>query len=92
MDTLFSYIGYIASIFTTLSFLPQAAKTIKERNTEGISLIMYAMFTLGVFMWSIYGLYKHDIAILVGNSITFLFAIIILSVKIKNEKAKKQQI
>ncbi|KAB7665831.1 SemiSWEET transporter [Bacillus sp. B1-b2] len=86
MDHLFSFFGYIASILTTLSFLPQAIKTIKERNTDGISLLMYTMFTLGVFLWAIYGFYIQDIAILLGNSVTLLFALTILSVKIKNMK------
>lgn len=88
MDNLFSFFGYIASILTTLSFLPQAIKTIKEKNTDGISLLMYTMFTLGVFLWAIYGFYIQDIAILVGNSVTLLFAVVILSVKVINVRSE----
>ncbi|XJZ26717.1 SemiSWEET transporter [Bacillota bacterium Lsc_1132] len=88
MDYFFPFLGYIAATFTTLSFLPQAIKTIKERNTEGISLIMYIMFISGVFLWVVYGFFLQDIAIIVGNLVTLLFAVIILSVKIKNAKRK----
>ncbi|AXI10272.1 hypothetical protein CUC15_15620 [Oceanobacillus zhaokaii] len=88
MEHPFHYFGYIAAILTTLSFLPQAIKKIKEKNTEGISLIMYTMFTAGLFLWVIYGFYIQDIAILVGNIITLLFAVIILSVKLKNVKTE----
>jgi Uncharacterized conserved protein len=76
-------IGNIAAILTTLSFLPQALQVIRTKNTEGISLGMYAMFVLGVFLWSLYGYIIGDMAILVSNIITFTFASVILSYKIK---------
>lgn len=44
-------IGTIAAILTTLSFLPQAYQVIKTKDTSGISLGMYTMFVLGVFLW-----------------------------------------
>jgi MtN3 and saliva related transmembrane protein len=76
-------IGTIAAILTTLSFLPQALKVIKTKNTEGISLGMYSMFVLGVFLWGIYGYTKNDMAIMVSNFITFTLASIVLFYKIK---------
>ena len=34
------WMGYLAAACTTLSFVPQAAKTIPTRDTSGISLWM----------------------------------------------------
>lgn len=76
-------IGNIAAILTTISFLPQALQVIKTKNTEGISLGMYTMFVLGVFLWAIYGYINKDMPVLLANSITFILASIILSYKIK---------
>ncbi len=76
-------IGTIAAILTTISFLPQALQVIKTRNTEGISLGMYAMFVLGVFLWSIYGYTIGDRAILISNFITCTLASIVLYYKIR---------
>jgi MtN3 and saliva related transmembrane protein len=42
------WIGFVAAALTTGSFLPQAIMTIRTRNTSGISLGMYVIFTLGV--------------------------------------------
>lgn len=42
-------IGTIAAILTTASFLPQAIKVIKTKDTKGISLIMYLMNVTGIF-------------------------------------------
>jgi MtN3 and saliva related transmembrane protein len=75
--------GYIAAILTTLSFLPQTVKTIKEKNTEGISLLMYSMFTVGVFLWLVYGLFMRDLPIIASNGVTFALALTILVLKIK---------
>ena len=76
-------IGFIAAFLTTFSFLPQAIKTIKEKNTESISLLMYSMFSLGVFLWMIYGLVNHDSPLFIANVITFIFSFIILILKLR---------
>ncbi|MDX8336092.1 SemiSWEET transporter [Candidatus Cetobacterium colombiensis] len=76
-------VGYCAAILTTLSFLPQAIKTIKTKDTSGISLLMYSMFTIGVFGWLVYGFLKRDIPVFVANLVTLSLAGIILTMKIK---------
>jgi MtN3 and saliva related transmembrane protein len=40
--------GYIAATLTTISFFPQALKTLRSRDTHAISLRMYLLFTSGV--------------------------------------------
>lgn len=77
-------ISLMAAMLTTFSFLPQAIKVIKTKDTSSLSLGMYIMFTLGVASWLIYGLGIHDIALIGANLITFVFAVIILTVKILN--------
>lgn len=77
-------ISLIAAMLTTFSFLPQAIKVIKTKDTSSLSLGMYIMFTLGVASWLIYGLGIQDIALIGANLITFIFAVIILTVKVIN--------
>ena len=79
------WLGYIAAVLTTLSFVPQAVKTLKTQDTQSISLIMYLMFTTGVFFWFCYGLYKQDAAMIGANAIGFVLAALILLCKIRNE-------
>ena len=76
-------IGLLAAIATTSSFLPQAIKTIKTKNTLGISLGMYSIFSFGTLLWFIYGIMDHDWPIIIANGITLIFACIILGYKIK---------
>lgn len=74
--------GTIAAILTTASFLPQAIKTIKTKDTKGISTGMYSMFVVGVFLWIIYGIQLKDMPIIIANVITFVLASIILGFKV----------
>ncbi|MFH1314812.1 MAG: PQ-loop domain-containing transporter [Candidatus Uhrbacteria bacterium] len=44
-------IGLIVAICTTLAFFPQTIKVIKTKQTKDLSLAMYLIFTMGVFLW-----------------------------------------
>lgn len=78
------WIGYTAAVLTTLAFVPQAAKTIRSRDTRGISLTMYAVFTAGVACWFVYGVALHSWPMMLANSITFLLAATILALKLRH--------
>lgn len=77
-------IGYIAAFLTTLSFFPQALKTLRSRDTHSISLRMYLLFTTGVMLWSIYGWMVGDGPVLIANLITLVPAVIVLALKLSN--------
>lgn len=83
-------LGFMAAAFTTLSFLPQAIKVIKTKNTSGISFSMYLMFTTGVFLWLLYGLYTKQLAVSLANGITLIFALIILKYTHNDLKKNKK--
>lgn len=76
-------IGFLAAFGTTISFLPQAIKTIQTRDTSGISLYMYILFTMGTLFWLIYGLSIGSLPVTVANAVTFVFASIILVYKLR---------
>jgi len=78
-----SLIGFIAALLTTASFLPQAFKTIRSKNTQGLSLFMYVIFSTGVFLWLVYGIRIGDMPVIIANAVTLVFALIILGYKIR---------
>ena len=77
-------IGWLAAVLTTFSFVPQAIKVIRTKETSSISLWMYSIFTLGISFWLVYGLMIGSIQMTLANVITLVLAIIILRAKIKN--------
>ena len=52
--------GAAGAALTTLCWLPQAMKVIREKETRALSLAATAAFTLGVVLWLIYGLAIGD--------------------------------
>ncbi len=78
----------IAAILTTISFLPQALHVIKTRDTDAISLTMYAMFVTGVGFWEIFGLMTMQWPIIIANVITLGLAGTILTLKIRDTLSK----
>ncbi|MFO7869122.1 MAG: SemiSWEET transporter [Bacteroidales bacterium] len=75
-------VGYIAAMLTTISFLPQAIKVIKTKDTYSISLHMYIIFISGVISWLIYGVFLENVPMILANAITSIFAGVILYYKI----------
>ncbi len=79
--TLINITGTIAAILTTVSFVPQALKTLKTKQTHDISLFMYVLFIAGVLMWLIYGLLIKSLPIILANAVTMCLIIPILIMK-----------
>jgi len=84
-------LGYGAASLTTLSFIPQALKTLRTGDTRGISLRMYALFTAGIALWGLYGLLTRDGPLIVSNAITILAAGLILDRKWRAWWAERRQ-
>ena len=77
------WFGYAAAVLTTSSFIPQAVMTIRSRNTRGISLAMYVIFTLGVAFWLLYGIAVRSGPMMLANTITLGLAATILAMKMR---------
>lgn len=80
-------VGYIAGTLTTLCFVPQAYKIIIHKNCEGLSAVMYTLFTIGILCWLTYGILLENIPMIIFNIITFILSIIILFNIIKQRNA-----
>ena len=76
-------IGSVAGICTTLCWIPQAAKILRERRTEGISLTTQSFFTFGVFLWAVYGLLLDRWPLLLANVVTLALSLAILVLKLR---------
>lgn len=85
------WIGYAAAALTTSSFVPQALLTLRTRDVSGISVGMYAAFTLGVALWLVYGLVLRAWPVVIANTLTVVLAATILVTKIVVERAARRQ-
>lgn len=83
IQELSGYIGSVAAVLTTVSFIPQVVHSYRTRDLSGVSLSMYSIFTLGVGLWLLYGVLKQDWPLMLANSITFCLAAVVLVLKIQ---------
>lgn len=77
-------VGLMAAFLTTVAFLPQVVHTIRTRSTHDISLRMYSLYTAGIFLWLVYGLFLHDLPLIASNTITFVLSGTILGLKLRH--------
>jgi MtN3 and saliva related transmembrane protein len=80
-----TFIGYMAAILTTTAFVPQAMRAWRTRSTSDISLLMFLMLTVGIFLWLVYGILTGDAPLIAANLITGILAASILYLKIRHK-------
>jgi MtN3 and saliva related transmembrane protein len=78
-----TYIGIAAACCTTLSFVPQVIHILRSGKTDGISLGMYSLFTLGVSLWFIYGIIRDDMPVYTANGVTLVLTLAVLGLTLK---------
>ena len=83
MNTTASAVGYVAAILTTISFVPQVLKVWRTRSAKDVSLGMYSLFTLGIFIWLVYGVLIESWPVILANFITLVLAGMVLAMKLK---------
>lgn len=76
-------VGMLAATLTTLCWLPQAARTIRTRDTRSLSLATQAAFAGGVAMWLVYGIGLGSWPIIAANAVTLVLVSTILALKIR---------
>jgi MtN3 and saliva related transmembrane protein len=76
-------IGATGAILTTVCWVPQAVKIIRDRDTRAISLSGTMLCTLGVLLWLVYGLALVDGPLIGSSMVTFAMTATILVLKIR---------
>ena len=80
--TLVTLIGTLAAICSTGSFVPQAWRVIRTRDTDAISLRMYVLTVTGFALWLAFGIVKDEWPLIVPNAICLLLSAFILAMKV----------
>jgi len=76
-------IGLVAATCTTISFVPQLIRVWQLRSAREISLTMFLVFSLGVFLWLVYGICIHSVPVMVANAATLALSLAILGLKVR---------
>jgi MtN3 and saliva related transmembrane protein len=77
-------IGASGAALTTLCWVPQAVKIIRDKETRAISLPGTILCTLGILLWLIYGVALLDAPLIGSSAITFAMMTVILVLKVRH--------
>jgi MtN3 and saliva related transmembrane protein len=75
--------GAVGATLTTLCWLPQAVKTMREKDTRSLSLPATVTFTLGIALWLAYGIGRGDWPLIAANGITLALMLPIVAMKLR---------
>jgi MtN3 and saliva related transmembrane protein len=76
-------IGALAAVLTTLCWVPQALKIVRERETRAISLPGTLLSAIGILLWLVYGLALADAPLIASSAATLAITAAILALKIR---------
>jgi MtN3 and saliva related transmembrane protein len=85
-------IGFVAAFLTTAAFVPQLMRVMKLRSAREISVGTFLMFSVGVFMWLIYGVYTGSRPVIASNVVTLVLSVSILILKLKYDLDAKKEL
>jgi MtN3 and saliva related transmembrane protein len=76
-------IGMAAALCTTVSLVPQLVRVWRLRSAREISLTMFLVFSLGVLLWLVYGVFIHSLPVILANVVTLGLSLAILALKLR---------
>jgi len=88
MDTA-TIVGALATLCSITSFVPQAWKVIRTRDTTAISRGMYTVTVIGFSLWLAYGLLLGQWPLILTNGVCLLLSGFILAMKIMPRRRRE---
>ena len=76
-------LGFVAAFCTTAAFVPQLVRVVRLRSARDISLPTFLMFSVGVFLWLLYGIYTGSKPMIASNTVTLALSVSILVLKLR---------
>jgi MtN3 and saliva related transmembrane protein len=85
-------LGFLAAFCTTAAFVPQLVRVIRLRSAREISLPTFLLFSIGVFLWLLYGLDTGSQPVIASNCVTLVLSVSILVLKLRYDRIAMERI
>lgn len=86
MDTTSQMLGYLGSLISILTLLPQIIKMVKTKSVKDISITTFIIQIINVSVWLAYGILSKNIPLIVVNVFMFTNSALLIILKLKYTK------
>jgi len=83
--------GFLAAFCTTTAFVPQLVRVLRLKSAREISLKTFLLFSVGVFLWLVYGIYTGSKPVIASNVVTLGLSLSILYFKLKFDRTATKE-
>lgn len=80
------FVGLFGAFLSSVTFVPQVLKAWQTKSVGDLSIWMILILVANVSTWLFYGIVKHDIAIIIANSIILFLSLLMFYFKITFKK------
>lgn len=77
-------IGFVAAAISTLCWFPQSIRTVRTRDTSGISLASQGAYTGAIVLWAVYGVMIASWPLILSNIVQLIPLTAVLWIKLAN--------
>ena len=86
-DTVMGVIGILAGVLILSGWVPQILKGYRTKKLTDVSSYLMILIFAGAVLWLVYGMALDDLYIMGVNLAAMVLTMIVLSMKLKYEKA-----
>ena len=86
-ETVMGVIGILAGILILSGWVPQILKGYRTKKLTDVSSYLMILIFAGAVLWLVYGMALDDVYIMGGNLAAMVLTMIVLSMKLKYERA-----
>lgn len=80
-------VGSVAAVGTTGAFVPQVVRVWRLKRADEISFTTFLVFSIGTFVWLVYGLQIGALPVIAANTVTLGLSLTILVLKVHWDRA-----
>ncbi len=82
-------IGFLATLCSVASFVPQAWKVVRSRDASGLSTRMYVLTVMGFSLWLAYGVLLGSWPLMLANGTCLALSAFILAMKLIGRRRRE---
>lgn len=86
MNTVAQTLGYLGSVISILTLIPQVVKTWRTRSVKDISGAMLGIQAVNVMVWLLYGYLLGNLPLVVVNVFMFTNTALLILLKVRYSK------